>query len=96
MELRDYLAEERTFLAWIRTGLAMMGFGFAMARFGGGSAAQSHWPSVGFGTALIAAGVAVNLSSTRRYSRLPSKDAAVLAVFLAFVGIAMAIYLTLT
>jgi putative membrane protein len=95
MDLRDYLAEERTFLAWIRTGLAMMGFGFAVARFGGGSSAHSPWLSVWCGTALIAAGVAVNLSSARRYSQLPSRDAAVLAVFLALVGIAMAIYVTL-
>src|SRR5436189_792963 len=79
-DLRDYLAEERTFLAWIRTGLALMGFGFVVARFGlflqelqitrGGSAAQPHPVSLWFGTALIAAGVAVNLLSIRRYLRL--------------------------
>jgi uncharacterized membrane protein YidH (DUF202 family) len=34
VDLRDYLAEERTFLAWIRTGLTLMGFGFVVARFG--------------------------------------------------------------
>jgi putative membrane protein len=57
MDLRDYLAEERTFLAWIRTGLALMGFGFVVARFG--SAAQPQWLSLGLGTMLVAAGVAV-------------------------------------
>jgi putative membrane protein len=117
-DLRDYLAEERTFLAWIRTGLALMGFGFVVARFGlfleeiriarGGPAAQPHRLSLWFGTALIAAGVAVNLSSTRRHLRLvgelnrgqfadhrPSRQAVILALFLALVGVAVAIYLTL-
>jgi len=118
-DLRDYLAEERTFLAWIRTGLALMGFGFVVARFGlflqeiritqaGASAAQPHLFSLWFGTALIAAGVAVNLFSARRHMslvrkwncshfvdhRLP-KQAVILALFLALVGIAMAIYLSL-
>jgi len=117
-DLRDYLAEERTFLAWIRTGLALMGFGFVVARFGlflqeiritqDGFAAQPHLLSLWFGTALIAAGVAVNLFSARRHMslvrkwncsqfvdhRLP-KQAVILALFLALVGIAMAIYLSL-
>jgi putative membrane protein len=79
-DLRDYLAEERTFLAWIRTGLALMGFGFVVARFGlflqeiritqGGFAAQPHRRSLWLGTALIAAGVAVNLFSARRHMSL--------------------------
>jgi inner membrane protein YidH len=117
-DLRDYLAEERTFLAWIRTGMALMGFGFVVARFGlflqeiritqGGSAAQPHLLSPWFGTALIAAGVAVNLFSARRHMSLVRKwncshfvdhhlpkQAVILALFLALVGIAMAIYLTL-
>jgi len=93
MELRDQLAEERTFLAWIRTGLALMGFGFAVARFG--AAAQPRWLSVGLGTALIAAGVMVNLLSTQRYTHLmPSRNAAALGLFVALVGVALAIYLT--
>ena len=72
-DLRDYLAAERTFLAWIRTGLALMGFGFVVARFGlfltefhlaqGGSAVQSHRFSLWSGTALIVAGIGVNLYS---------------------------------
>jgi putative membrane protein len=117
-DLRDYLAEERTFLAWIRTGLALMGFGFVVARFGlflqelqitrAGSEAPISPVSLCFGTALIAAGIAVNLSSTWRHFRLieelnrgefvgrrPPKQAVVLGVFLALVGLAMAIYLVL-
>src|SRR3979409_172165 len=80
MDPRDYLAEERTFLAWIRTGLAVMAFGFVVARFGlfleeirntqGGYPAQPHPLSLWFGTTLIVAGVAVNLFSTRRHTRL--------------------------
>ena len=99
-DLRDYLAEERTFLAWIRTGLTLMGFGFVVAPHG-----LSPW----IGTAFIAAGVAVNLLSTRRHllliaelnrgqfaERRPSQLAVILALFLALVGVAMALYLTLT
>jgi putative membrane protein len=93
MELRDQLAEERTFLAWIRTGLALMGFGFAVARFG--AAAQPRWLSAGLGTALIVAGVMVNLLSRQRYVHLtPSRNAAALALFVALVGVALAISLT--
>jgi putative membrane protein len=117
-DLRDYLAEERTMLAWIRTGLALMGFGFVVARFGlflaeiqasrSGSTAPSHPFSLWFGTAFIAAGVAVNLLSIQRYLRLveelnrgqiadhrPSSQAVILALFLALAGVAMALYLTL-
>jgi putative membrane protein len=114
-DLRDYLAEERTFLAWIRTSLALMGFGFVVARFGlflqalqitrGDPAAQGHAFSPWVGTAFIAVGVAVNLSSIRRHVRMvgelnrgqvaargPSRQAVFLALFLALGGIAMAIY----
>jgi putative membrane protein len=117
-DLRDYLAAERTFLAWIRTGLALMGFGFVVARFGlflaefqlvqGGPAAQSHRFSLWAGTAMIAAGIALNLFSAWSHARLigelnrreiahprSPKAAMIVAGFLALVGLAMAIYLTL-
>jgi uncharacterized protein (DUF302 family)/uncharacterized membrane protein YidH (DUF202 family) len=115
-DLRDYLAAERTFLAWIRTGLALMGFGFVVARFGlflqqlrlidHAPPASSYGVSLWFGTALIAVGVTVNLSSSWRHIRLVREldqgeagcsrslaPTVATALFLALVGLAMAIYL---
>jgi putative membrane protein len=114
----DYFAAERTFLAWIRTGLALMGFGFVVARFGlflqeihvvaPDVPSPKHGLSIYFGTALIAAGVLVDLFASLNHVRLirqlnrgergytrPSRSAIVLAAFLALVGVAMAIYLVL-
>ena len=114
--LSDYLAAERTLLAWIRTGLALMGFGFVVARFGlflqqirlidRAPSAPSCGVSLWFGTALIAVGVAVNVSSAWRHVRLVREldqgergcsrsliPTVATAVFLALVGLAMAIYL---
>lgn len=114
--LSDYLAAERTLLAWIRTGLALMGFGFVVARFGlflqqlqigqHSSSVQSYGLSLWFGTALIAAGVAVNLFSGWHHLRLirnlelglaahphTTNLAVATSVFLALVGVGMAIYL---
>src|SRR5439155_20301534 len=114
--LSDYLAAERTFLAWIRTGLALMGFGFVVARFGlflrqlqflrQPGSESSTGLSLWFGTALIAAGVLVNLSSARRHVQLVREldkaetegsrsliPALATALFLTLVGLAMAIYL---
>jgi uncharacterized protein (DUF302 family)/uncharacterized membrane protein YidH (DUF202 family) len=115
-DLRDYLAAERTFLAWVRTGLALMGFGFVVARFGlfleqlrfidHVPSAPSYGVSLWFGTALIAVGVVVNLSSAWRHVRLVREldhgetacsrsltQAVATALFLALAGLAMAIYL---
>src|ERR1700688_4184851 len=78
--LSDYLAAERTLLAWIRTGLALMGFGFVVARFGlflqqlqiaeHAPSVQPYGLSLWFGTALIGAGVAVNVLSGSRHIHL--------------------------
>ena len=118
VDLRDYLAEERTLLAWIRTGIALMGFGFVVARFGifGDQADMSqqtqavhpHEFSLWFGAALIAIGAIVNLFAARRFMRLVgelnrdqfadrslSRQGVIVALFLAMLGIAMTIYLTM-
>ena len=71
-------------------------------------AAQPHELSVWFGAALIAIGAIVNLFSARRFMRLVgelnrdqfadrslSKQGVIVACFLALLGIAMTIYLTL-
>ncbi len=82
---RDFLAVERTFLAWIRTGLALMGLGFVLARFGiflrEFSLNQPNLPSQSFG-----------LSLWFVLSR-PSTLAITVALVLAILGVAMAIYL---
>jgi inner membrane protein YidH len=114
---RIYLAEERTFLAWIRTGIAMMGFGFVVARFGlflRELASLKTLPqfetshlSVPLGTALLVAGVLVNILASVHHVRTvralnagtpivgkPSTMAIVVALVLAAAGLAMAVYLT--
>src|SRR5260370_30490024 len=114
--LRDYLAAERTLLAWIRTGLALMGFGFVVARFAlflqqvqvsqHAPSLHSYGLSLWFGTALIGAGVAVNLLSAWHHARLVRmmdrgqaltshslRLAIATCLFLALVGVGMAIFL---
>jgi uncharacterized protein (DUF302 family)/uncharacterized membrane protein YidH (DUF202 family) len=114
--LSDYLAAERTLLAWIRTGLALTGFGFVVARFGlflqqlqiaqHASSVQHYGLSLWFGTALIGAGVVLNLFTGWHHLRLirtmdeghatrphTTTLAVLTSVFLALVGIGMAIYL---
>ena len=113
--LSDYLAAERTFLAWIRTGLALMGFGFVVARFGlflqqiqalrAMTPREGYGLSLWFGTALIVAGVVLNIFAGSHHLKLvrqldsgetPRRHhtalAAAVAFFLAAVGLAMAIY----
>src|SRR6266478_5343756 len=110
-EERTFLAWIRTGLALMGFGFVVARFGLfleVMQITRGGSAAQSHGLSPWFGTAFIAVGVAVNLLSVRRHLRLvgelnrgqfanrgPSRQAIILALFLALVGVAMALYLTL-
>src|SRR5579871_5283303 len=75
-----YLAEERTYLAWIRTGIALMGFGFVVVRFGlllrelaslrTVPQLQTSALSVPLGTALLVAGVLVNIISSVRHVRI--------------------------
>jgi putative membrane protein len=117
--LSDYLAAERTLLAWIRTGLALMGFGFVVARFGlflrqlqlvrldnASTLGHAYGESLWIGTALIGAGILVNvlaglhhLQLVRTLDRGTTQTAhstvlgVAVALFLALVGLAMAIYL---
>jgi uncharacterized protein (DUF302 family)/uncharacterized membrane protein YidH (DUF202 family) len=93
-----------------------MGFGFVVARFGlflqelqdvqKTLSGQSYGLSLWFGTALIAAGVIVNLFAGWQHARLvldldggdatrarPAAPAVAIALFLALVGLAMTIYL---
>jgi putative membrane protein len=95
-----------------------MGFGFVVARFGlfltefelvqGGATVQSHRFSLWSGTAMIVAGIAVNLYSAWSHAQLVAelnrggiagprspKVAVIVSLFLALVGFGMAIYLTL-
>ena len=112
---RVRLAAERPLLAWIRTGMALMGFGFVVARLGlflrelaaqrekasDGSPHVSLW----IGTALIVAGVVVNVLAVRQHlnlvralaagTPLPAPRGSLivgLAVVLAVLGLAMAVY----
>jgi putative membrane protein len=110
-EERTFLAWIRTGLTLMGFGFVVARFGLflqVMQITRGGSAAQAHGFSPWIGTAFIIVGVAVNLLSIRRHLRLvgelnrgqvtarrPSRLAVLLALFLASVGIAMALYLIL-
>ena len=110
-EERTFLAWIRTGLTLMGFGFVVARFGLflqVMQITRGGSTAQPHGLSPWFGTAFIVAGVAVHLLSIRRHLRLvgqlnrgefadrgPSRQAVILALFLALVGVAMALYLTL-
>jgi putative membrane protein len=111
-EERTFLAWIRTSLALMGFGFVVARFGLFLAEIQvtqGGSAAPPHRFSLWFGTAFIAVGVAMNLLSIRRHLRLVeelnrgqfadhcrSQEAIILAFFLTLVGVAMALYLTLT
>ena len=110
-EERTYLAWIRTGIALMGFGFVVAHFGIFgdephMTQHA--PAGQPHELSLWFGTALIAIGVAVNLFSAWRYMRLVgelnrgqfvhrslSKQGVIVALFLALLGTAMTIYLTL-
>jgi putative membrane protein len=110
-EERTFLAWIRTGLALMGFGFVVARFGLFLQEIHiaqGSSAAPPHWFSLWFGTAFIAVGVATNLWSIRRHLRLVgelnrgwlaehhfSQQAVILALFLALVGVVMALYLTL-
>ena len=108
---RTTLAWIRTGLALMGFGFVVARFGLFLTEFElaqAGSPIQSHRFSLFSGTALIAVGIAVNLYSAWNHTRLvgelnrgeigrprSSRLAVIVAMLLAFVGLAMAIYLTL-
>jgi putative membrane protein len=76
---KDLLAAERTLLAWIRTGIALMGFGFIVARFGlflrelarvADHTAPERFEGAALGTAVVAAGVLVNVWASLRHRQI--------------------------
>ena len=109
-EERTFLAWIRTGIAFMGFGFVVARFGIfgdeppiTQQTLSG----QPHEVSLWFGVALIAIGIAVNLFSARRFilagelnrdqfgHRSLSKQGAMVALFLALLGIAMTIYLTL-
>jgi uncharacterized protein (DUF302 family)/uncharacterized membrane protein YidH (DUF202 family) len=106
---RTFLAWIRTGLALMGFGFVVARFGLFLQQLQvveHSPTAQSYSVSLWFGTALITVGVVVNLFSAWHHLRLvrelnrggpvssrPSTQAVLIAVFLALVGLAMAIYL---
>jgi putative membrane protein len=107
-EERTFLAWIRTGLAAMGFGFVVARFGLYLAEVQGGAAPPDRF-ALWSGTAFIVIGVVVNLLSTRRHLRViaaldrgqladlrgPSRLAVALASFVAVVGIAMVLYLTL-
>src|SRR5258707_8004149 len=110
-EERTFLAWIRTGVALMTFGFVVARFGLFLAEIHlsrNGAAVSSNRFSLWTGTAFIAIGVGMNLFSIRRHLRVvgelnraqfadrgPSHQAVILALFLALVGIAMALYLIL-
>jgi putative membrane protein len=109
-EERTFLAWIRTGLTLMGFGFVVARFGLFLEMIQinqGGPPVPHRGLSPWIGTAFIAAGVVVNLASVRRHlqrvgeldrgqaARGPSRGAVVLALFLALVGAAMALYLIL-
>ena len=110
-EERTFLAWIRTGLTLMGFGFVVARFGLflqVMQITRGDSVPQSHEFLPWIGTTFIAVGVAVNLFSVRRHLSLvgelnrgqvtahgSSRQAVILALFLALIGTAMALYLIL-
>jgi len=110
-EERTFLAWIRTGVTLMTFGFVVARFGLFLEELHlsrNGAAVSSGRFSLWSGTAFIAGGVAMNLFSIRRHLRVvaelnsaqffdrePSHQAVILALFLALVGVAMALYLTL-
>jgi uncharacterized protein (DUF302 family)/uncharacterized membrane protein YidH (DUF202 family) len=103
---RTFLAWIRTGLALMGFGFVVARFGLFLRALQPNVPSQSYGLSVWFGTALIIVGVIVNIWSVRHHVRLvqdlnrggsafnrPSSLAIIVALILAVVGSAMAIYL---
>lgn len=109
---RTFLAWIRTGLALMGFGFVVARFGLFLKQLELIQHAElktSYGLSLWFGTALIAVGVLVNVFSSWHHLRLvkelerggtipprPSTQAVVIALFLALIGLAMAVYLVLT
>jgi putative membrane protein len=109
---RTFLAWIRTGLALMGFGFVVARFGLFLRQLQllqHAPSAPSYGLSLWFGTALIALGVVVNVMSAWHHLRLvrqlerggplparPSTQAVLVALFLALVGLAMAIYLLST
>jgi putative membrane protein len=110
-EERTFLAWIRTSLALMGFGFVVARFGLFLQEMRiarGDTLPETHSISRWFGMVLIVAGIFVNLSAIRRHRRLVAEldrgqfadyrsfpEAIILGLFLALVGIAMALYLTL-
>ena len=107
---RTFLAWIRTGLGLMGVGFAVARFGLFLRQIheGQSSIAPTTGISVWSGVALVMLGVVVNLSAIYRHFQIirqlssgtwipgrVSKDAVILAILLACVGIGMALYLTL-
>jgi len=110
-EERTFLAWIRTGLALMGFGFVVARFGLFVAELQlsrDATAAPPNRPSLWLGTVFVAVGVVVNLLSIRRHLRVvadldhgqftggrPSRQAVILAVFMASLGIAIAVRLIL-
>src|SRR5689334_10144421 len=110
-EERTFLAWIRTGLSLMGFGFVVAHFGISPDGLSNAQHAAGfppHEPSLWFGMVLIAVGIAVNLFSARRHVRLArelrrahvlrrylSEQGVIVALILALLGIAMAIYMIL-